>query len=146
MVAQILWYSFRTHNPRKLAFINLNDSTVTIKADVVFSGLLHYEDKIPIAEFEPATISTTGKMSMTTKPWEIIWDLTFKICYAKKWLTNNASVYWSLIDKLQNPFHRLKHLQMNKQVWKKKEFINKAIRQVIWKSFGIFHYWNLNSN
>lgn len=39
-------------------------------------------------------------------------------CYAKKWLTNNASVYWSSIDKLENLFHRLQNLQINKQVWK----------------------------
>lgn len=84
----------------------------------MFTGYLHYEDKISTAEFQPATLSVTGKMPRTTKPWEIIWDLTYQTCYAKKWLTNNASVYWSSIDKLQNLFHRLENLQINKQVWK----------------------------
>lgn len=72
----------------------------------MFTGYLHYEDKIPTAEFQPATLSVTGKMPRTTKPWEIIWDLTYQTCYAKKWLTNIAlSVYWSSIDKLENLFH-----------------------------------------
>lgn len=43
----------------------------------MFTGYLHYEDKIPTAEFQPATLSVTGKMPRTTKPWEIIWDLTY---------------------------------------------------------------------
>lgn len=71
----------------------------------MFTGYLHYEDKIPTAEFQQATLS-------------VIWDLTYQTCYAKKWLTNNASVYWSSIDKLENLFHRLENLQINKQVWK----------------------------
>lgn len=98
----------------------------------MFTGYLHYEDKIPTAEFQPATLSVTGKMPRTTKPWEIIWDLTYQTCCAKKWLTNNASVPYIEVQLTSYRIFStdLKIYKLTSK-FENKEFINKAISQVI---------------
>lgn len=96
----------------------------------MFTGYLHYEDKIPTAEFEPATLSVTGKMPRTTKPWEIIWDLTYQTCCAK-----NDLLIMQVYIEVQLTSYRIfsTDLKIYKLTSKfeNKEFINKAISQVI---------------
>lgn len=96
----------------------------------MFTGYLHYEDKIPTAEFQPATLSVTGKMPRTTKPWEIIWDLTYQTCCAK-----NDLLIMQVYIEVQLTSYRIfsTDLKIYKLTSKfeNKEFINKAISQVI---------------
>lgn len=96
----------------------------------MFTGYLHYEDKISTAEFQPATLSVTGKMPRTTKPWEIIWDLTYQTCCAK-----NDLLIMQVYIEVQLTSYRIfsTDLKIYKLTSKfeNKEFINKAISQVI---------------
>lgn len=97
----------------------------------MFTGYLHYEDKIPTAEFQPATLSVTGKMPRTTKPWEIIWDLTYQTYCAKK----NDLLIMQVYIEVQLTSYRIfsTDLKIYKftSKFENKEFINKPISQVI---------------